>query len=196
MLEVEKFKNYNGYDVIIIKTNEGAFEISFEGNLDLYMRYISDGSILKDKKSHTLTITKENYFVYELFNKLYNSIKSGKVYYNLECNDYINADDETKKRLFKNNIIDYHSDDSTYEDSSRLIIEKIEDAFNIKFVKGISNGTFLTYSVRISNSGGRYEPFNIAFMNMYRGLKMYDPSDLQMTLEQCAYNQKILSKKK
>ena len=36
MIEITKTKNWNNYDTFYIKTEEGEFEISYQGNLDLY----------------------------------------------------------------------------------------------------------------------------------------------------------------
>ena len=36
MLEIERSKNYFGYDIFTMNTNDGIFQISYENNLDLY----------------------------------------------------------------------------------------------------------------------------------------------------------------
>ena len=65
MQEVERYKNGWDYDTFVIKTDSGSFEILFAPNGDLYWRYLSEKNILNDKQKQELTITKENYFVYE-----------------------------------------------------------------------------------------------------------------------------------
>lgn len=76
MLDVRKNKNSFGYDVFYIKTTEGEFEISFQNNLDLYFRYVYRGNILEQSGMHEFTITKENYIIYQMFDKLFNDIKN------------------------------------------------------------------------------------------------------------------------
>ncbi len=58
--------------------------------------------------------------------------------------------------------------------ASSLEIQKQEDAYSITFVQGIDETDFPTYSIGFRNSGSRYEPYNIAFMNMYNGLSEYN----------------------
>ena len=53
---------------------------------------------------------------------------------------------------------------------------------------------FMTFSVRISNSGSRHNPYNILFMDMYNKLKEYEPNSHQIHLEEYLYNQKTLKK--
>ena len=80
MLEIERSKNSHGYDVFDIITDTGTFEISYENNLDLYWRYIYTNSIDKVGDTKTFKITKENYYLYLLFNELYHAIKENKPY--------------------------------------------------------------------------------------------------------------------
>lgn len=99
--------------------------------------------------------------------------------------------------MFKNNVIDWHSDDFIYENASRVIIKPVEDEYEIIFVKSkkeYDDGMFMTFSVRFRNSGSRYEPYNILFMDMYNKLKEYNPNNHQIHLEEYLYNQKTLKK--
>lgn len=84
MLEITKQKNAHDYDVITIKTEDEEFEISFQNNLDLYWRYICKKSILDEEKTKKFRITKENYFIYNLFDELYNNVKNKKICFNSE----------------------------------------------------------------------------------------------------------------
>lgn len=118
MIEVEKYKGVHGYDFFDIKTNEGTFEISFQNNGDLYWRYICEKSILNSSDKKEIIITKENYYIYQLFFKLYESIKTGKVYYNIdESFNYIQVRKDMNN-LFKNGVIDWYSDDFAIEISA------------------------------------------------------------------------------
>lgn len=201
MLELEKTQNSHGYDVFTIKTDDGNFQISFENNLDLYWRYCYEGSILNSSKEHTFTITKENFYIYSLFEELYDSIKEGKPFKNYEA---INSEDccfeFDNKFLFKNNIIDWHSDDFYYYDASCVMIKKEEEKYKVTFKKSkenIQQGLFLTYSVRFRNSGSRYEPFNAVFMRMYQNLCNHNFDYEQIHMEEYLYNldkQKVLKR--
>ena len=80
---------------------------------------------------------------------------------------------------------------------SRFIIEKIdEDTFKLTFKKGIySEVPIQTFSIRISNSGSRYEPFNTVFMSMYKKLKEYDFNNHQIHIEEYLYNKKKIKQR-
>lgn len=193
MQEVERYENGWGYDTFVIKTDDGSFEILFAPNGDLYWRYLSEKCILNDKETQELTITKENYFVYELFYKLYESIKNNKVFYDDE--DYFEVN-ERENKLFKNNMIEWYSDELPIDITSKLTIKKEEETFKVIFQKSkkTQDGISLTYTIRFRNSGSKYEPFNISFMYMYNELKGYDPNYHQIHIEEFLYKQKTLKK--
>lgn len=190
MQEVVRDKNSFGYDVFTINTDTGNFEISFQNNGDLYWRYIHSGSILDTLDSQKIIITKENYYIYELFDELYENIKAGKVY-----NGY-SYYREIINNLYKDGKIEWYSDEQPIEITSKLIIEKEEDIFKVTFQKNKIgyNEMLVTYAVRISNSGSRHRPFNISFTNMYNKLKDYDFDNHQVHIEEVIYKQKILKK--
>ena len=194
MQEVERYENGWGYDTFVIKTNEGSFEILFAPNGDLYWRYLSKINVLDDKEKQELTITKENYFVDELFYKLYEQIKNNKVFYDDETYFEIK---ERENKLFKNEMIEWYSDELPIDITSKLTIKKEEETFKVIFEKSkkSQDGIFITYTIRFRNSGSRYDPFNIPFMRMYGELKEYDPNNHQIDFEECLYKQKILKKK-
>ena len=133
MVNVDKTNNCHGYDVITITTNEGSFEISFQNNLDLYWRYAYEGNIQLTPDQKEFLITKENYYIYQLFETLYNSIKKGEIeLYKLEDSEELDSNNKilatntsAHNLLYNNGILDWHSDDSVYENSSRLIIEQL-----------------------------------------------------------------------
>ena len=191
MQEVERSKNNHGYDVFNIITDNGEFEISFQNNLDLYWRFIDKKNILDIDGKKEITITKENYFIYELFYKLYESIKKNRVYYNYEENNY---KEEERNELYRDNKIEWLSDDFPDDIASKFTIEKQDETFKLTFYKNKEDGFFKTFSVRLSNSGSRYEPFQTNFMTMYNELKAYDPNCHQIHIEEILYKQKVLKK--
>ena len=112
---------------------------------------------------------------------------------------YNNIKNNNRNDLYQNNKIDWYSDDFVYENASRLLIEKIDECFKITFIKSkkeYDDGILMTYSVRISNSGSRYNPQNIEFMNMYDKLKEYENNFHQVHVEEVIYQQKLLKKLK
>ena len=195
MQEIERYKNGWGYDTFVIKTDTGSFEILFAPNFDLYWRYLSKKNIKVDKEVQELIITKENYFLYELFYKLYESIKNNKVYYSNEVDDYCEIKDK-ENELFKNNMIEWYSDELPIDIASKLTIKKEDETFKILFEKSKKScdGIFITYTIRFRNSGSRYNPFNFSFMQMYNELKEYNPDYHQIHTEEYLYKEKLLKK--
>lgn len=217
MLEINKQIDENGYYTFSFKTIDGTFEISFQNNLDLYWGYDYESNILTEPNTKEFFITKENYQIYTLFEELYNSIKNSNPYSGYTFitpisyyhKDYERDERERDERevpenphpnyLYKDDIITWCSDDfSSMEKASNFQIEQIEDSFKITFKKSEIQREygmyFPTYSVRIRNSGSRYNPYNIAFMKMYQDLKEYEPTN-QIHIEEYLYEQKALKKK-
>jgi hypothetical protein len=201
MLEINHNINGNGYDIFNIKTEEGEFFISFQGNLDLYWSYFSPKSIDESPDSKIFTITKENYYFYNLLDNLYNAIKNNKPYLNGDNSLYkdhkeidMNKYDKEHK-LFKNKIIEWHSDEDEYDTSAVLkIFKENKDEYKIEFNKSHTNEFIETYSIRFRNSGSRYDPYNITFMNMYQELKKYNFEYHQIHIEEYLYQRKLIKK--
>ena len=189
MLEIDKYIDERGYYTFLVNVDGRYFTINFAGNLDLYW---GPYDVSRDNDKNEYIITKENYYFYSLIEELYESIKNYRAYNN-ELNDiYRNIREFDKcndKKLFKDNKIDYHSDDDAYEESSRLLIERVGEVFKIIFIRN-KNNHFNTSSVGICNSGGRYRPFNINFMAMYNKLKEYDKDNYQIHIEEYLYKKR------
>lgn len=186
MIEITKNKLHK-YFYYYIKNDEGTIRISFENNLDLYWTYIYEGNILNTPASQSFKITKENFFFYNLIDELYNNIINDNPFgEKIKKHEY---DKFNMNKLFKNDIINWHSDDCVYEKASILEIKKQNEDYIITFHK--SKEGFMSYSVRISNSGSRYGYFNIPFMNMYNKLCEYDPNYHQIHMEEYLYNEKV-----
>jgi len=197
MIDIDIYKNSNDYDVIYVKTDDGDFSIAFAGNLDLYWTYHPNKPFLEVPNENTITITKENYYLYICFKDLFESIKNDTPNGNslLECdksNKVPKYNSSKKIGLLKEDIICWHSDDFVYDEASSVSIRKIDDEFKVTFKKSSNKEYFQTFSVRFRNSGSRYDPFNIAFMNMYNKLREYD---YQVCLDEILYQQdKVLKK--
>jgi len=197
MTTIEKIEHEHGY-IFKIYLGEDLFTITFAGNLDLYWSYVSKNILEENTK--TLTITKENFFLYELIKELYERIRD----YNFD-DVLFSFDDEARKKfrerkiledrnntekLFHDGIVDYHSDDGVYDEVSSFQIKELEDSYEITFTKGVVNGNFQTFSVRICNSGSRYEHFRTLFMRMYNKMVRYDQDFNQVTIDEYIYSLK------
>lgn len=203
MLEIERSKNYFNYDVFTINTDNGIFQISYENNLDLYWGFIPNKNMNECDDSYSFYITKDNYYLYDAFLGLYTAIKNKKPY----SNDPYILDSETRNikvkyidkylyNLYNNGKIEWHSDDFPYDEGSILNIKREKDKFLVTFTRSKKDDILRTFYIRIRNSGSFYEPFNIAFMNMYGKLKEYNPNYHQVHIEEYLYNQKVLKRKR
>ena len=149
MIELEKNKTNVG-DIIKISKNDKTLYISRPYNNDLFIS-------LSDKEYpsvFTIDLSDDNFYL--LIDNLYNTIKN-------------NGSEE----LFYKNIIDYHSDDYTYEHASRLIITKEQHEYRFVFFQNkkekSENNTIL-----ISNKNSRYGNDSQPFFKMYNDLNNYD----------------------
>lgn len=97
-----------------------------------------------------------------------------------------------------NNTITWYSDETCHEVANILKIKKENEKFTIEFmmqpyirgyVRDVNSAKSIT--IRFSNSGSRYDPFNTIFMRMYNNMKeIDDTNDLghQMHIEEYLYN--------
>lgn len=175
MINLIKSTNSFGYNTYILKDRDKNLIIDFTNVGDLFIYLILSHKSLPI--NNTFTITKENYFIYNLFLELYTSIKNRTPYTNSKIfkdNDKIKYQKipTHNKSPFHDNIIDWYSDDSPNEFASRLIIEKKPNSFNLTITE---NTEFYIdrHSVRIRNSGSKYNPYNVAFMSLYHNLEDY-----------------------
>ena len=213
MLNVTKQKTEHGH-YFTFDNGEYEFIIFFGGNLDLYWSIDNKDfiSLQDDVPAKSFNITKENYYIYALFEKLYEDIKNCNIY-TLGYFDFWNAETiadiqniikdhessnnnlkkyEGYKDLFQDNIINWHSDEFPYDSASFVTIEKQDESFIVTFHKSKKEDfRFLTYAIRFRNSGSRYKPFNMAFMKMYQELINYEPDYHQIHIEEYLYQKKL-----
>lgn len=209
-----------GVGGVILKRDESkSLNIDFSGALDLHFT-------LKNYNNNPIFIIgKDNYLVYEIFDKLYNDIINGVVFEplsNLEINRIINKCElneqdyyqvlknefekevENKKEfkeraqelgLVVDDKIIWRSDDYPIDIAPYVLIEKLESVYKLTF--GIpkverelsSIEDYFLYdskciSVRIRNSGSRYNYFNICFMRAYKALINLDFQNHQIHIEE------------
>ena len=154
-----------------ITIDDKTFVISFEGNLDLYWSYQYEGSIMKAPDEVEFIIRHDDKAIYDIFDRLFKSIKRGDPFQN-GSND-VNWKRQDKHALYKNNKVEFHSDEGDYDEVSYFTIEKFKNNYKLAFYKGKMMNCYFTYSVRISTSGSRYNFFYIPFIAMYSELKNY-----------------------
>lgn len=206
MLKYNQIKTDFGYTINIYDSNK-ILTITFGGNLDLYW-YSSS----KEKKEvDTFEITKENYFLYSLFDILYNDIVNcnlfkvydeelsfvnsikelQKIYNRKKELNKIFSEYEEYKRLYNGEYICWYSDDDSIEDANYVKIIKDDDKYILEFFSNFkSNTLWLSNTIRFRNSGSRYMPFNMIFMEMYNSLCTSDYDENQIHIEEYLYKKK------
>lgn len=219
----EYYQRENYFNFFFQEGNK-TFSIIFGGNLDLYWnisetndKNLNSEEYAKEmyqESRNIFTITKENYVIYKLFDELYSDIKESNVFI---PNDNLNYTEESKedlikmnesyknssahKLLFNKEIIEWNSDDDIYERANILKIKKEEDKFVLEFIRPKTDNIDYTFryperiSIRFSNSGSRYNPYNIIIMSLFNKLQEYDPNYHQMDIEEVMYNKKLTLKK-
>ena len=206
------------YYKFTITTDDGEFDIHFARNLDLYWSYFANQR-LKPGDKKIITITKENYFLYSLFEELYEDVENYNMFNldesdflmcetMLEAQDMIKENEEQRKfwheiekqkpeRLFRNNAIEWHCDDYSYQEGNILKIKRKKETFKVIFEQGTRNKELSSRicSVRMRNSRSGHDPFNQLFMRMYRKLIGYTPTN-QMHIEEYLYAQRKRTSRK
>ena len=162
MIDLIKNTNSFGYNTYILKDNNKSLIIDYNNVEDLFFYFDHSKDDIND--NITITITKENYYIYNLFLKLYTSIKNrtpyinSKIFNNEDNSKYQKLSKHIYNQPFHDNIIDWYSDDTPTEFASRLIIEKKKDIFLITITKNTEKFNLFPYIVRIRNNGSRYNP--------------------------------------
>lgn len=225
--EREGYYNFN------FKQGNKILEITFGGNLDLYwsLSIIKEHkltteetvSAMYDEVKETFIITKENYFIYSLFEELYSDIKESRIFIPIikpvkdEADADLNEDEfdhqkynerhknmPTFKKLFNGETIEWRSDEEEFSVANRVTIEKIDDTFVLEFTrpylsesKRFSGLLFSPNNIhiRFRNSGSTYDPYNVIFMRMFNKLQEYNPEYHQIHLEEINYHKKRSLKK-
>lgn len=195
MLKINKIKEDNNTYRIEIIFEDKILVMYYGNNLDLYWYIKKNSGFSFDdiNKTESFTITKDDYYLYSLFNKLYESIKANKVLFKDE-ELFKNNNTYVYNKIFKQDHLEWISDESLDEKSNILNIIPIEDGYKLEFTQKYNEEFF--YSIRFSNDGSRYAPFNINFMQLYDELQSYNAEDYeQINFDEYLYNQKKLTKK-
>lgn len=208
MLNIKRVNGENDlYDIII---NDGTKDLNilFGGNGDLYF-FVNKIKLDDTEQIVNFEITKENYFLYSLFENLYDKIINCDIYKldetesplvdEEEILEKINMYDEWNKdlkdsieykKLVNNGVISWRHDEQIYEEANTLNIHKEEDKYCLEFI--LKDKEMSHYiDVRFRNSGSRYMPFNRVFMQLYRKLQTYNPEYHQIHMEEYLYEKRL-----
>ncbi len=174
MIDVIKKKDLDNTYSIFIEADEGSFVFTFCGNLDLYFSYFGDDRLRKDE--HSFLLDMDNYYLYRCFDNLYNTFVNDKAFKSSKkCSDFTYKCNYSCSSLLKNNVIEWHSDDTPYDEAAVLLIKKLDKSYKITIKEGIIPDIGMkTASVRFRSHDSIYEPYNEAFMCLYNNLCKHD----------------------
>lgn len=208
-MEVQKERLDGVYDIIKFTKDNQILSIYFGGNGDLYWDIVN----LKDPDSNQeiFLIDEENYEIYHLFDTLLKKIEECQVYeidpLSLELCESSKEVEEIERKVAKSNedvktfskyqslydgfAVEWHSDDEIYEEANTLVIVRDEESESIfiEITKHSEKSDDL--SIRISNSGSRYMPFNILFMKHYNALCNMDFNYHQVHINELLYQKEL-----
>lgn len=194
---MELVKNTN---MVVLEDENKKLVIQFLNNGDLYW-VISDNN---NSNMKIFEITKEDYQIYELFELLYNDIKRKNIY---------NVYEEIKKCTSKEQLLKVYrkyekhnkyikeyndlnisdsitwvSDNNYYDIANLVTILKEEDKFVLIFnLRDYQSRN----SIRFSNSGSRYNPYNRCFMKHFKNLYNLEIDQEQINIEEYMYLKKV-----
>lgn len=190
-MEVVKIKN-DKFDLynFCIKKGEKVLEIVYGGNFDLYWTLVNLNhndnvdKIQNETVTETFIITKDNYFIYELFEELMVDVKEARIYKpNSKTLDGIyeyitdpfdleerhESEEEECARLnvpyknswrhnliYNNGTITWHSDDDEYNVSNYVKITKIKDAYKLEFTRPPIQPGKYAFGQRLGRIGIRF----------------------------------------
>ena len=178
MLEIKRSYDAYCHQRFTIKTSDGSFRIFYGQDLSLYWSpIIPEFDDIEDEYKYI--ITKDDNKVYHIFDELYESIISGLPFKFFKYDNAENYIPYNDNGLVKNNVIEWHSDDYSYDAASAFMIEKDfeNEKFLITFKKSklITDdiSPFFTFAVKVSTGECRYDPYNATFIDMYGKLSEY-----------------------
>jgi hypothetical protein len=188
MLNVYKKSNMNEFDQIDIVTEDGSFSMLLKPNSNLYWRYNNPGNGV-----HEIMITKEDYFLYRLFEDAYNLIMTDNPYEN-ERKKMLSygIPYNSERNLVNGNSVKWYSDEYSFvEQAPSVSIQKYEEAYGVTF--NPSNISFparaqaFNYMVSFKNEGSRYLTYSSIFFNMMKKMQEHDFENHQMHIEEYLY---------
>ena len=177
-MQVKLVKNDNlTYDIKLIDGSK-KLTIMYGGNGDLYWSLVNDDwKVFYEGITDHFDITKENYEVYKAFESLLLNIKA--ISMREEPTNYNKLYDAKKSE------VTWISDELAKEVANEVTISKHDEVIRLSFkTKPQTFGYDRNYfefgmiSIRFRNSGSRYHPFNLIFMNLFNELQNLTVNDL------------------
>jgi hypothetical protein len=184
-MKIEKIANWSGrgYDFKLIKDKK-VLTILYARVLDLYFM-LEDGERIKfgESKKIDFDIGIEDGKIYNLFDNLYNDVIAGNIFDEKDSIDnYLLFN--YNRLVDTNKNINWVSDDGLLDEEDMMSISKNDNSYKLTFIRNNKRRSYgfkdpCSIIIRLSNSGSRYDPFNIIFMRMYQSLQNIDEKDIE-----------------
>ena len=181
----------SGVKDIFIRDDKKFLKIFYGANGDLYFDIF--GSRNKDENGHCIAIfsIKQHEEIYQYFEQLVNCIIGCKVFdigdiglefcdFNNDVTGKLNSVQKRNENLKTKQIykILVHNDlfilfsDNIYDELANILkIERTCEEIKLTFIDNPEDPSF-GFGIRICNSGSKYDPFNICFMNLFNQLQL------------------------
>ena len=174
MTRLEKVELSDDYKTFYVVTDGGVFSIATVDYNIFFKPEIGSGRndrYLSQNDEYSFRISVNDKEVYDVFDRLYTAVENRMPYSNgisdFDEKDYVlpeYVDMKSENKLFVNGVR-LHSDDTDYESSSILTIEKKEKYMDVNFTKSkVSNDP--TFMVKMTVGSPRYYHYSTTFMNM------------------------------
>lgn len=191
ILEIKDNNIYKSLKDIYIRENEKLLKIFYGGTGDLYFDIYGIHRITQNGINSATFCIDKNTALYPYFEELVNNIQNCNIY---ELNKLKLCEPDKEKeraelqeklknssnynRLVHHDSIQWYSD-SIYDEKANLLkLEKNKQGILLTFIDNPEDPTF-GFGIRICNSGSKYDPFNICFMNLFHQLQELVKSDRQ-----------------
>lgn len=183
---------------ILIKDGKKTLKIFYASNGDLYIDIFGQHS-LDEYGNYTATFSiNQRQEIYRYFEILLDNIIKCNVFQVSDIElEMCNTQEQTTKllnssqlynerlkssyaynSLVQDSTIIWYSDNIYDEKANKVSIEKIDDEIILTFIDNPDDPTF-GFGIRICNSGSKYDPFNICFMNLFNQLQQLNKRDKQ-----------------
>lgn len=185
---IVEFKNNNCFNKvkdILIRDEKKSLKIFYGSNFDLYIDIFGDHNIDENGYYNATFSINQSQEIYQYFETLIDNIIKCKVFdvsgSELEMRNTKGQINNIHNRLVQDSAIVWYSDNIYDEKANKLKIEKKDDEIILTFTDNPDDPTF-GFGIRICNSGSKYDPFNLCFMNLFNQLQLLNKQDEQKKL--------------
>mgnify|MGYP004502433095 FL=1 len=199
-----EFKNSNFFSKakdIFIRDDKNTLKIFYGANGDLYLDIFGSRKVDENLLYTATLLVSEEEEVYKYFETLIddiincnvldtseielqtcdNEIEKEKLLNSVQSQNAAIKNSDTYKSLVQTSTITWYSDNIYDERANILRITKSANNITLNFTDNPDDPAF-GFSIRICNSGSKYDPFNICFMKLFNELQILSNKTNQMKL--------------